>query len=134
MNMQWFRFTGSGGNVLATSSPGCCTCGTLDAVWMSDLDPDTPGLIFENCDLPSITACCGDYCGTTVGGTFPSIEEGIVSRVLCGAWGRGADWFGGAEVTCRQPRLMSLVNCEDFYLFQLPSLPSGGWSYCTENQ
>lgn len=132
MDNKWYRFVGPTGNGLATSPPGCCACGTLDSVWMSGLDGNTPTALYEHC-VQATSCCderCGKFAGTQLRGKYPAVQDGVVPRIACADWGSGARNFAG-EVTCRYPTQIQVVNCTTFYLFKLPSLPEST-GYCIE--
>lgn len=65
---------------------------------------------------------CNTHHGGWMLGGHPSIEEGIVTRTVCLRW----DCNGLDKIQIR------VVNCNQYYLYELKSTQSGGRRYCTQ--
>ncbi|NJK31206.1 MAG: DUF4215 domain-containing protein [Deltaproteobacteria bacterium] len=64
---------------------------------------------------------CGTDASGWLNGALPSKSDGVVDRVVCFAF------FGNP---CTYDEDVKVVNCGDFYLFQLPDVPQCSLRYC----
>lgn len=71
-------------------------------------------------------AAPGDYsCGTHAAGWLddphPSVDDGVVQGTMCFDWAPGDCW---------QTWEIDIVNCGDFYLYNLPDTIACSYRYC----
>ncbi len=66
---------------------------------------------------------CGTHAPGWLDGAHPSVNEGVVSASVCFNWnGDPCEWSASIEI----------VNCGDFYLYNLPQPPINRLRYCAD--
>lgn len=78
--------------------------------------------------MPPTNMCGTNAPGWMASGVHPSVNDGIVSRVVCFNWA-GYNCYPGWNVT------IQVVNCGPYFLYQLANnpLPAGYLAYCTSS-
>jgi hypothetical protein len=67
---------------------------------------------------------CGTHAAGWLNGAHPMPNEGIVQRQVCFDWSPGPCW---------QMAQISVVNCGNFYLYNLPNPVGCSLRYCGRN-
>jgi cysteine-rich repeat protein len=65
---------------------------------------------------------CGTQKSGWLNGDHPAIADGIVNADVCFSWDNNCNWS----------KTIQVVNCGDFYLYNLPNVPSCQGGYCGE--
>ena len=111
---QWYRFSGSGGDALPLRSPHCLHCGTDRVGWLSAWPPWNPA---TGGPPPSSYA---------VPGVYPTAAVGVINATVCFEY-----CDAGHAGPCREHRVVRVVNCSAFLLWQLQWAPDCASGYCT---
>ena len=68
---------------------------------------------------------CGTHAPGWMQGNYPAVQDGIVQRTVC------YSWVGN---TCNWQNPINVVNCGQYYVFQLPNVAANCWlRYCGTN-
>eukprot|EP01050_Picozoa_sp_SAG11_P026099 SAG11_NODE_6128_length_1383_cov_1.317757_1_plen_312_part_10 len=125
-NSFWYRVSGPAGNSLLLEPPPVDRCGTNGGAWLTDLTPTQAAAMSTDGCEPSpypAPACEGAIRTHSTPGTLPSTDEGVVERVVC--------IVSDSANTCYHRATVSVVNCNGFILFRLPTLLTCDQGYCT---
>jgi hypothetical protein len=74
-------------------------------------------------ESPPPTYACGTHAPGWLNGTHPGVAEGVVNRTVCFHW---------SGSTCAWSTTVQVVNCDSFYLYNLPNAPVCSLRYCGE--
>jgi hypothetical protein len=102
----WYRFSGSAGDAMPIKPPGLFHCGTDGGGWLSGwAGSGEPPVDFKT------------------PGSLPALGSGLANRTVC--------FDFGAPRTCDMWAPISVVQCDGFYLWQLPyATVASGTKYC----
>jgi hypothetical protein len=74
-------------------------------------------------ESPTVPYDCGTSASGWLNASHPAVSDGVVSLQVCFSWGSD---------DCNWSTMVDVVNCEDFYLYQLPLPPTSCLRYCGE--
>lgn len=72
-------------------------------------------------EFPLSTYACGTDAAGWLNGVHPGVDDGIVEREVC---------FSFIDDTCAFSTNVNVVDCGDFYLYELPEAPASALRYC----